>query len=200
MLKEDWDLYVMTVAHVRRGWDPTRSVEGASLLRHGVDREFHTREVEAAPSFDARNLLADVLAPSLVILRRQAGDYELDLGRKIAATLPNAVLELVDGETKGIWDENQSVLRVVDRFLTPEEVPGPTVLPMYLQNRSHSLSQREEEVLRLMAEGRQNKEIALTLGLSTNTVSRHLSTIYAKIGGHGRAVATRYAIEKGIVS
>jgi DNA-binding CsgD family transcriptional regulator len=54
------------------------------------------------------------------------------------------------------------------------------------------LTGREVEVLRLIAAGRSNAEIADALVLSVKTVERHTSNIYAKIGARGRAAATAY--------
>jgi DNA-binding NarL/FixJ family response regulator len=52
------------------------------------------------------------------------------------------------------------------------------------------LTAREEEVLRLAAEGRSNAEIAETLVLSVRTIERHLSNAYLKLGITGRAART----------
>lgn len=63
------------------------------------------------------------------------------------------------------------------------------------------LTPREVEVLRLIAAGKSNQEIASELVLSVRTVERHVSTIYEKIGATGktaRAVATAYAIGRGL--
>ena len=57
------------------------------------------------------------------------------------------------------------------------------------------LTDREVEVLRLLAEGRTNKEIAAELFLSAKTVSRHLSNIFTKIGVSSRAAATAFAYQ-----
>jgi predicted ATPase/DNA-binding NarL/FixJ family response regulator len=56
------------------------------------------------------------------------------------------------------------------------------------------LTHREIEVLRLIACGQTNKEIAGTLVLSERTVERHITNLYAKIGARGRADATTYAL------
>jgi DNA-binding NarL/FixJ family response regulator len=59
------------------------------------------------------------------------------------------------------------------------------------------LTAREVEVLRLIAAGRSNAEIADELVLSIRTVERHISTIYAKLGARGgaaRAAAAHYAV------
>lgn len=60
------------------------------------------------------------------------------------------------------------------------------------------LTEREVEVLRLIAEGKTNKEIADALFLSGKTVSRHLSNIFAKINVSTRAAATAFAFENGL--
>lgn len=62
------------------------------------------------------------------------------------------------------------------------------------------LSRREVEVLRLVAAGMTNKQIAGQLYLSEKTVSRHLSNIFAKIDVASRAAATAFAFEHGLVT
>jgi ATP/maltotriose-dependent transcriptional regulator MalT len=61
------------------------------------------------------------------------------------------------------------------------------------------LTAREAEVLRLVAEGRTNKDVASHLFLSDRTVARHLSNIFTKTGVTTRAAATAFAFEQGIV-
>jgi DNA-binding CsgD family transcriptional regulator len=61
------------------------------------------------------------------------------------------------------------------------------------------LTDREAEILRLVATGLTNREIAEAAFLSAKTVSRHLSNIFTKIGVTSRAAATAYAFEQGIV-
>ena len=62
------------------------------------------------------------------------------------------------------------------------------------------LSPRECQVLRLVASGGTNREIARELHLSEKTVSRHLENIFSKIGVSSRSAATAYAFERGIVA
>ena len=61
------------------------------------------------------------------------------------------------------------------------------------------LTEREAEVLRLVAAGKSNKAIAVELGLSDKTVERHMSNIFTKIGVGSRAAATSFAHRQGIV-
>ena len=61
------------------------------------------------------------------------------------------------------------------------------------------LTAREAEVLRLVAKGQSNKEIAAELVLSVRTVERHITNLYGKIDARGKADATAYAIHHGLV-
>ena len=63
----------------------------------------------------------------------------------------------------------------------------------------HGLSRRELEVLRLVAAGRTNREIAATLVISEHTVARHVQNIFAKLGLSSRAAATAFAFEHDLV-
>jgi predicted ATPase/DNA-binding CsgD family transcriptional regulator/DNA-binding XRE family transcriptional regulator len=73
------------------------------------------------------------------------------------------------------------------------EVGETVVLP-------DGLTARQAEVLRLLASGLSNKEIAGQLYLSPATVERHLATVYRKLGVTGRIEAARYAMVHGLAS
>ena len=64
---------------------------------------------------------------------------------------------------------------------------------------SDGLTERELEVLRLIAEGRTNQEIADNLCLSINTVQVHRAHIMEKLDLHNRAALVKYAIKKGLI-
>jgi predicted ATPase/DNA-binding CsgD family transcriptional regulator len=71
---------------------------------------------------------------------------------------------------------------------TPEPPPGGA-----------GLTAREADVLRLVARGQSNKEIAAELVLSVRTVERHITNLYGKIDARGKADATAYAIRHGFM-
>ncbi|MFC7494212.1 MULTISPECIES: response regulator [unclassified Nocardioides] len=61
------------------------------------------------------------------------------------------------------------------------------------------LTEREDEVLKLIAEGSSSKEIARALTISIKTVERHRANILAKLGMRDRTQLTRYAIRAGLI-
>ena len=61
------------------------------------------------------------------------------------------------------------------------------------------LTTREEEVVKLIAEGHSSKEIASTLVISYKTVERHRANVLAKLGMRDRTELTRYAIRAGLI-
>jgi two-component system, NarL family, response regulator LiaR len=63
-----------------------------------------------------------------------------------------------------------------------------------------ALTERESDVLRLLAQGQSNKQIARNLHNSEQTVKTHVSTILSKLGVQSRTQATLYAIRVGLVS
>jgi DNA-binding NarL/FixJ family response regulator len=69
---------------------------------------------------------------------------------------------------------------------------------MKARHANEQLSEREEEVLRLVAEGLSNKEIARRLYVSEGTVKAHVSHIMVKLGLERRTELVRYALSKGL--
>ncbi len=63
-----------------------------------------------------------------------------------------------------------------------------------------ALTERETDVLRLLAEGKANKEIAHILGIGEKTVKTHVSNILAKLGVQSRTQAALYAVKIGLLS
>lgn len=99
-------------------------------------------------------------------------------------------------------EEARKALKVFEALGAAHDVEAATGLLTtfgngFRQKRGDSaLTPRELKVLRLLAGGRSNEEIAGDLVLSVRTVERHISNIYSKIGAYGRtarAVATAYA-------
>jgi DNA-binding NarL/FixJ family response regulator len=62
------------------------------------------------------------------------------------------------------------------------------------------MTDREVEVLRLVAKGYSNRDVASMLFISERTVHRHLSNVFTKLAVSSRTAATAYAFEHGIAS
>ena len=69
-----------------------------------------------------------------------------------------------------------------------------------LQDSYDLLTEREKEILQLLAEGKSNKDVASILNLSTNTVETHRTRIMQKLDLHSTAEIVLYAVRKGIIS
>jgi DNA-binding NarL/FixJ family response regulator len=69
-----------------------------------------------------------------------------------------------------------------------------------LQDSYDLLTEREKEILQLLAEGKSNKDVAGILNLSTNTVETHRTRIMQKLDLHSTADIVLYAVRKGIIS
>ena len=78
-------------------------------------------------------------------------------------------------------------------------VTGALATPRDLSDVEVPLTQRESEVLRQLANGLTNKEIALALGISYETVKEHVQHILRKIGVSDRTQAAVWAVRKGLV-
>ena len=80
--------------------------------------------------------------------------------------------------------------------LAAAPMPGLMLTPMPQRDLPSlaGLTQREMEVLRLIAAGLSNREIAARLFLSVRTAERHIANIYKKIGAHSKADATAFAL------
>lgn len=82
---------------------------------------------------------------------------------------------------------------VASRLLNQIATPGPEEAPV------EELTQREQEVLQLLAQGKQNKEIAAELAITERTVKFHISSILGKLGAGNRTEAVRIALQEGLV-
>jgi ATP/maltotriose-dependent transcriptional regulator MalT len=117
--------------------------------------------------------------------------YEIARTRALAARACSA-----------LGDEEAGALELASAREIFEELGARPDLERLAPGRAgtaHGLSARELEVLRLVAAGRTNREIAETLVLSEHTVARHLQNIYAKLGLTSRTAATAFAFERNLV-
>lgn len=104
------------------------------------------------------------------------------------AALVQALEDILEGKTVIAPHLAQTLVRMVQEQPKPiADQPGPF----------ESLTQREEEILLLLAEGQSNKVIARNLGISDGTVKLHVKAILRKLGVHSRVEAAVMAVQHG---
>jgi DNA-binding NarL/FixJ family response regulator len=116
----------------------------------------------------------------------QAGASGYLLKVAAATELINAIRQVAAG---GVYLDAMLANEVVGSYMRKQSLKGAV--------RCGTLTEREEEVLRLVARGYVNKEIASRLGISVKTVETHKSRSMEKLEFRNRADAVRYALQKG---
>jgi predicted ATPase/DNA-binding CsgD family transcriptional regulator len=119
--------------------------------------------------------------------------------RSLHQSLVAAARARLDEEAfEAAWAEGRTMTpeQAIEYALEQEASPEPAATP---QTYPADLSAREAEVLRLVAMGLSNAEVAKKLFLSSRTVDWHLSSIYRKLGFHSRTEAARFAVEQGLL-
>ena len=152
--------------------------------------------LELAYRTDVRPLLGRVRAPTLVVHRRGDRAMPFAQGRELAARLPDARLVALDGDLHPPWlGDSAAVVRAVNAFLDAHDPRRATPS----RDESTPLSAREAEVLRLVAEGLSDAEIARRLIVSPHTVHRHVANIRTKLRLPSRTAAVAYAARAGLL-
>jgi pimeloyl-ACP methyl ester carboxylesterase/DNA-binding CsgD family transcriptional regulator len=169
--------------------------EIAALSRHkrrAADGETAAAFLELELFGDARPFLPRVSMPTLVLHRRGDRAVPIARGRELASLLPNARFIALSGDSHlPHVDDQREVQRALAGFLDD-------VAPIDV-NGDSPLSQREAEVLRLVAVGLSNREIASSLVLSEHTVHRHVANILRKLTQSSRAAAAAHATRAGYI-
>lgn len=157
-------------------------------------------------------VLLDINMPNMNGLQTLEKMHELGRKEKVLIlTIHNEVEYLMKAVEIGIngyvlKDSESSVLkRAIFAVLEGENYIEPSLTPalkekMERQEEKYELlTKREVEVLKLLAEGLFNKEIAYRLSISEKTVKNHVSNIFKKIGVADRTQAAVYAIKNNFV-
>ena len=213
LLDHDWELMAETCAHLALGWSGGEiGRQAAAWLQEVVTPETASAALAAISGFDVTPLLPQVQAPTLVLHRRDIAWLPIGLARDLAAQIPDARLITLSGESTAPYlGDADAAAQAIDEFLDPAERTPPVESPLLAslgraahgssarENSLDRLTAREIEVLRLLASGQTNQEIAAALSLSVRTVERHIGNLYGKIGARGRADATAYALRQGLL-
>ena len=209
LIEQDWDVFADTAAHQWLGWAAGEAGPAmADAIRGAVTPRIARATLQAASATNVMDLLPDVAAPTLVFHRRDMSQIPVDVSRILAEGMPRGRLVLLDGAQPTLFmgDPGRVTSMLVDFFCDGIEPPGELAprpgIPSAPAGRTvpppHGLSGRELEVLRWLAAGETNRQIARRLGLSPHTIERHVANLYRKIGARGRADATAYALRNGL--
>lgn len=196
----NWAMLIDTAARVWTAGDRVETQATAAYFRASVGPMAALRAFAAAREYDVRTLLPHVGARTLVLQRRDATVQRIDLARELATGIPRAELLVLAGDAASPFSGDVDAgVAAIEHFLGlgDEEAEAPTSASPPEALAPESLTPREQEVLRLVARGRANKEIAYDLGLSVHTVERHLTNLYPKIGCRSRTEATAFALTHG---
>ncbi|MGR0320992.1 alpha/beta fold hydrolase [Agromyces sp. ZXT2-3] len=153
-------------------------------------------------AMDSTGHLADVRAPTLVLHRRNDRAIPFALGRDVAERIPHARFVELQGADHFPWrGDAHAVVRETRAALGDrvEAGSGAGAEESGTPARAPRLTDREREVLRLVARGETDAEIAAHLVLSVHTVHRHVANIRSRLGVPSRAAAAAWALRSGLI-
>jgi DNA-binding NarL/FixJ family response regulator len=156
------------------------------LKMPGVDGIEATRQItEADPNVKVL-ILTTFETDSNVIQALKAGASGYVLKDSSADAIASSVIAVMSGERVMASAVANRVLEMLTGASTPKEFYD-------------GLTNREIEILKMLANGMANKQIAYRLKISEKTVRNHVSNMYEKLGIYDRSQAVLYAVRKGLV-
>jgi DNA-binding NarL/FixJ family response regulator len=197
-------------------------VDDHSLVRRGFRRmledESDMQVVGEAGDGEEAIKLAKELHPRVVVMDcALPGMNGLQATREIIENAPNTVVLMLSMHTESTWVRQaidagakgyvlKNALDLELGAAIRKMAAGETVFDPQIEQRSvlkgerAALTQRELEVLQKIVDGKSNKEIAVELDLSANTVAVHRANIMNTLGIHKTAELVVYAIRAGLVN
>jgi pimeloyl-ACP methyl ester carboxylesterase/DNA-binding CsgD family transcriptional regulator len=187
---ENWETFLLSQGAV----GGTHTDAAATLARLGetITKEDYLVVTRALRSSDLTPVLSRVNTPTLVLHGRGFVTLPPSESIRVAAALPNSRLVLNDGDSS-IGDVEPGAA-AIDRFLADLQESSTSRTGL----TASGLSAREIEVLRLIAAGKSNGQIADALVISPSTVLHHVTNILTKTGCANRTEAAVYARDRGI--
>lgn len=180
------------------------AAESAPIHRHGLgsgrpNALEHPTPIEAVQVLGAMEIFLTKLGFQLDPASRELFDRYVAAARSRLGE-PQFAKAFASGQYMSLDQAIASILQTRDIASLAAELKLQVPIPASTQYPD-GLTKREVEVLRLIAAGKSNQEIAWELVLSLRTVERHIANIYQKIGATGRtarATATAYALKHGL--
>lgn len=150
--------------------------------------------MRAFNTIDVTPLLPQVRCPTLVLHCTNDLRVPFEEGRLLATSIPNAQFVPIESRNHLLLDEPgwQRALSAIEAFLPLQGAPDGS------DGRIAALSPRLLGLLDLMAQGRDNSQIAAVLGLSEKTVRNHITALFDRLDVENRAQAIVLARENGL--
>jgi DNA-binding CsgD family transcriptional regulator len=201
LVAQDWDLFADSAAQAWLGWDSGETGRlTAAAFRTAAAPATAQAWFTAAALIDVSDRVPLAVAPTLVLHRQGERQIGVDVSRGLADALPHGRLVVLPGSNPTLFLEDvRGDLDLVTGFLVTGQTPGSSTATARAGVDGVGMTGRELEVLRLLAAGDSNAEIARQLGITVHTVERHVSNLYRKIGARGRADATAYALRREVL-
>jgi len=168
----------------------------AAYQRAAANPETAAELLRLVFDYDVRDALSAMRVPTLVVHRDRDRAIPVRAGREVAGLVEGADFVTIPGDAHLPWhgDVAESV-RAMSAFLGVPQPPSRNHAPEGVGE----LSEREREVLRLVAEGLGDSDIAERLVLSPHTVHRHVANIRHKLGLRSRSAAAAAAARAGLI-
>lgn len=200
LARHNWEVFLRN-ASPGEGWDEAQRRDVTERFRRSITQADLLAINEAHSNSDISSLLPRLHVRTLVLHARDNIHANLDASKRLAALIPDAQLTLIDGYNY-FGDAEQGV-QAIGRFLdgpprNHEASSGFGSTHANPASLAPVLSARQIEVLRLLAGGKSNQQIADELVISLHTVRHHVSDILNKTGAANRTEAAWYAREHGL--
>jgi DNA-binding CsgD family transcriptional regulator/pimeloyl-ACP methyl ester carboxylesterase len=178
----------------------------AAVAREALESDALKQWEDVLDGNDLLSLAARVTAPALHLHAADDLLVPMAAGHALASGMANSRLMVVPGHSgMDVWRDRGAVQSIA-RFLADGfGIESEVVRAQRKARRSRGdlaagLSEREAEVIGLLAAGKTNQQIANELFISLNTVSHHLRRIFAKTGAANRTEAAAFAYHHGLAS
>jgi len=193
LARADWDNFLTLLTALLPETDRSYMVE---RLRQGATQQDWLTVAEGIGISDITGHLAGLRVPALLLHSRGNTLVKQEEASKLAARIEGARLVITEGSSGNI--DAAPALQAIDAFLQDLSSRKEAPLRTLGSAPTHGLTAREIEVLRLVAAGRSNQQIADELVISVRTAERHIANIYLKTGVANRTEASLYARDHGI--
>jgi DNA-binding NarL/FixJ family response regulator len=174
----------------------------AELIAHELQRSGMKPVIERVDSAESFTAALHSFAPDVVLSDHSLGQFDsraaLEIMRSVRPTAPFIVVTgaLTGGQSVAAIRAGAADL-ILKMYLN--RLPASIAEALDVRRPLHKLTERQVQVLRMVAEGHRTRDIANTLGLSVKTVESHRGEIMKRLRVHDVVSLVRYALRVGLI-